>query len=51
MSATSRVAAVSERASFSITAFSIAVNVRSLIAVGSLLNRREFYKRLGGCAA
>jgi hypothetical protein len=47
---TSRAATVRERASFSIAAFSSGVNVRSLIVIGSLLNRREFYKGLGGCA-
>jgi hypothetical protein len=30
-------------------AFSSSVNFRNLIAIGSLLNRREFYKRLAGC--
>jgi transposase len=38
------------RACFAIAAFSSGVNVRSLIAIGSLLNRRGFYKRLAGCA-
>src|SRR5262245_12690004 len=47
---TSRAAAVRDRASFAIAAFSSCVNVRSLIAIGSLLNRYGFYKRLAGCA-
>jgi hypothetical protein len=42
--------AVRDRASFSIAAFSSAVSGRKLIAIGSLLDCREFYKELGGCA-
>jgi hypothetical protein len=49
-SSTSRAASFRERAGYSIAAFSTSVDVRSWIAIGLLLNRREFYIRLGGCA-
>jgi hypothetical protein len=46
---TSRAAAVRDRASFVMAAFSSSVNSRNLIAIGSLLNRCRFYKKLAGC--